>query len=117
MAKRHDENDSSDPLALSRSHTLATSGIRLDKWLWFARFFKSRSQATDAVSGGLVHVSGERVKPARVIHIGDTLAITRGTTQFEVVVRSIPGRRGPAVEAQTAYAETQASVANRERQR
>src|SRR5215831_14661673 len=92
-------------------------GLRIDKWLWFARFFKSRSQATDAVSGGLVHVNGERVKPARLIHTGDTLAITRGETQFEVVVQSLPERRGPASEAQAAYLETQLSIANRERRR
>src|SRR5215831_2143248 len=92
-------------------------GLRIDKWLWFARFFKSRSQATDAVSGGLVHVNGERVKPARTVHIGDTLAITRGETHFEVTVQNFPDRRGPAAEAQTAYSETAASIANRAQRR
>jgi len=92
-------------------------GLRLDKWLWFARFFKSRSQATDAVSGGLVHLNGERVKPAREVRIGDTLEITRDTLRFTVVVRGLPVRRGPATEAQAAYEETQGSVVQRERKR
>src|SRR5687767_2373253 len=92
-------------------------GLRVDKWLWCTRFFKSRSQATDAVSGGLVHVNGERVKPARVVHIDDRLVITRDETQFEVVVRGIPVRRGPATEARTHYEETPDSIAARERRR
>ena len=91
--------------------------LRLDKWLWFARFFKSRSQATDAVAGGLVHINGERTKPARMVHVGDTLAITRGETQMEVVVQLLLARRGPATEAQKAYTETEASVAQRQRRR
>jgi ribosome-associated heat shock protein Hsp15 len=92
-------------------------GLRLDKWLWFTRFFKSRSQATEAVGGGLVHVNGERAKPARSVRVGDTLSITRGETHFEVVVQKLLKRRGPASEAQAAYEETQASVAQRERRR
>ena len=89
----------------------------MDKWLWCARFFKSRSQATDAVAGGLVHVNGERVKPARLVHIDDRLQITRDETLFEVVVRGLPERRGPAPEARTHYVETDASIAARERRR
>jgi len=92
-------------------------GLRLDKWLWFARFFKTRSQATDAVAGGLIHVNGERVKPAREVRIGDTLDITRDALRFTVTVRGLPGRRGPAAEAQAAYEETAESIAQRERKR
>ena len=92
-------------------------GLRLDKWLWFARFFKSRSLATDAVSGGLVHINGERVKPAREVRIGDRLSITRDELRYEVIVQGLPTRRGPAVEAQAAYEETAESVAQRERKR
>jgi ribosome-associated heat shock protein Hsp15 len=95
----------------------ARPGLRVDKWLWCARFFKSRSQATDAVAGGLVHVNGERVKPARLVHVDDRLQITRDETQFEIVVRGLPVRRGPAPEARTHYIETEQSVAARERQR
>jgi len=91
--------------------------LRIDKWLWFARFFKSRSMATEAVSGGLVHVNGGRVKPSREIHSGDTLTITRGESRFEVIVQSLPLRRGPASEAQLSYRETDASRAERERKR
>lgn len=87
--------------------------IRLDKWLWHARFFKSRSQATDAVSGGLVHVNGERVKASRDIKPGDRLNITRSEQRMEVVVRSIPLRRGPATEARLCYEETEASANQR----
>lgn len=89
--------------------------LRIDKWLWFARFFKSRSQATEAVTGGRVHVNGERVKPSRDVHPGDILTITRAETRFVVVVQSLPQRRGPAAEAQRAYAETDASLAERSR--
>jgi ribosome-associated heat shock protein Hsp15 len=92
-------------------------GLRLDKWLWFARFFKSRSQATDAVTGGLVHINGERVKPAREVRIGDRLNITRDDFRHEVIVRGLLTRRGPAVEAQAAYEETAESIAQRERKR
>jgi ribosome-associated heat shock protein Hsp15 len=95
----------------------ARPGLRVDKWLWCARFFKSRSQATDAVAGGLVHVNGERVKPARLVHVDDRLLITRDETLFEIVVRSLPVRRGPAPEARTHYVETDASIAARERRR
>lgn len=97
--------------------TPGPAGLRLDKWLWCARFFKTRSQAADAVAGGLVHVNGERVKPARVVHLDDRLVITREDTQFEVIVRGIPSRRGPAPEARTHYTETEESIAARERRR
>lgn len=84
--------------------------LRLDKWLWHARFFKSRSQATDAVAGGLVHVNDERVKPSRDIKVGDRLYITRSETRMEVTVLSIPQRRGPASEAQKCYEESAESL-------
>ena len=90
---------------------------RLDKWLWHARFFKSRSQATDAVAGGLVHVNGERVKPSRDVKVSDRLEITREEVRIEVVVRGIPFRRGPATEARSHYEETPSSVQLREQRR
>jgi len=93
------------------------AGLRIDKWLWCARFFKSRAQATAAVAGGLVHVNGERVKPSRAVHVDDRVEITRDEQRFEVVIRSLPVRRGPAPEARTHYVETEASIAARELQR
>jgi ribosome-associated heat shock protein Hsp15 len=94
-----------------------TSGLRIDKWLWCARFFKSRSQATAAVAGGLVHVNGERVKPSRAVHVDDRVEITRDELRFEVVICGLPVRRGPATEARSHYVETEASIAAREQRR
>ena len=91
--------------------------LRLDKWLWHARFFKSRAQATDAVAGGLVHVNDERVKPSRDIKIGDRLYITRSDNRMEVTVTGIPLRRGPASEAQKYYEELAESRKQREQRR
>jgi len=93
------------------------ASLRIDRWLWFSRFFKSRSQATTAVAGGLVHVNGERTKPSRVVQINDRLTITREETRFEVIVTGLPSRRGPASEARQHYAETEASIAARETRR
>jgi ribosome-associated heat shock protein Hsp15 len=89
--------------------------IRLDKWLWAARFFKTRSMASQAVSGGHVHVNGSRVKPARVVSVGDILQIRRGLVEFEVTVLQLSGHRGPAVKAQALYEETGESIKRRER--
>jgi ribosome-associated heat shock protein Hsp15 len=90
---------------------------RIDKWLWFARFYKSRSQATDAVTGGRVHVNGERVKPAHDVKIGDRLLISRDTIRVDITVIDIPTRRGPAAEAQACYEELPASIAERQQRR
>jgi len=91
--------------------------LRIDKWLWFVRFYKTRSQATAAVGGGLVHVNGERVKPSREIRLDDRVSITRGELRMEVIVTGLPVRRGPAPEARMHYVETTESLAARERQR
>ncbi|HVL76552.1 MAG TPA: RNA-binding S4 domain-containing protein [Noviherbaspirillum sp.] len=88
--------------------------VRLDKWLWAARFFKTRTLATDAVDGGKVRVNGERVKPARNVKEGDTLDIDNGSTRWEVVVRAMADKRGSAAIAQALYAETEASMTRRE---
>jgi ribosome-associated heat shock protein Hsp15 len=94
-----------------------TAPLRVDKWLWCARFFKTRSLAADAVGGGKVHVNRERVKPSRTVRPGDLLEITVGVDVITVEVRSIPVRRGPATEARLCYLETDASIARRERMR
>ena len=91
--------------------------VRVDKWLWAARFFKTRSAATDAVAGGHVQVGGERVKPAKEIQVGDRLEIRRGEVRWTVVVTELADRRGSASVAATLYDETPESIANRERER
>lgn len=88
--------------------------IRLDKWLWAARFFKTRALATEAVNGGKVHVNGQRVKPARAVNIDDQLSITRGHDEWVVIVRALSEKRGPAKVAQTLYEETEESIFKRE---
>jgi ribosome-associated heat shock protein Hsp15 len=93
------------------------TGLRVDKWLWCARFFKTRSLAAAAVSGGKVHVNRERVKPSRLVRPGDVLEITVGFDAVTVEVLAIPGRRGPAAEARLCYRESEASLARRERMR
>ena len=87
--------------------------LRVDKWLWHARFFKTRGVAQEAVDGGHVQVNGDRVKAARPVRIGDRLRIVRGQERFEIVVTGIPSRRGPATEARGHYQETPESEAAR----
>lgn len=88
---------------------------RVDRWLWTARFFKTRGAATDAVAGGRVHVNGARVKPAKEIRPGDTVDLTVGALRREVVVSGVAATRGPASVAATLYEETSDSIARRER--
>ena len=87
---------------------------RLDRWLWFTRFFKSRSLATQAVSLGRVTLNGARVKPAHTVQVGDRIGVNLDREVREVVVRELPERRGPAPEAQSCYAESEESIARRE---
>ncbi len=89
---------------------------RLDRWLWVARFFKTRGRAAAAVSGGKVQVAGERVKPSRHVGPGTPLAIRRGPVQWQVVVRNVARHRRPASEAALLYEETPQSVEQRERE-
>ena len=86
---------------------------RIDRWLWCARFHRSRSLAAAAVSGGKVHVNDERAKPARDIAVGDRLDITLGADACTVIVLSLPTRHGPATEARACYEETTDSVLRR----
>src|SRR5262249_6819744 len=87
--------------------------MRLDKWLWAARFFKTRSLAQTAVAGGKVKVNGERVKPARDLAPGDRLAIRIGELEWAVLVKALSERRGPASVARTLYEEDESSRARR----
>lgn len=92
---------------------LATERVRLDKWLWAARFFKTRPLATAAVVGGKVHLNGARTKPGREITIGASLSIHKESYEFIVVVRGISSRRGPAKDAVLLYEETTESQQKR----
>jgi ribosome-associated heat shock protein Hsp15 len=89
---------------------------RLDKWLWVARFFKTRGLAATAISGGKVQVAGERVKPSRHVSPGTEIAIRRGPVEWHVVVRGVAKHRRPASEAALLYEETPDSIQNRERE-
>ena len=88
--------------------------IRLDKWLWAARFFKTRSLAADAVSGGKVAVNGDRAKPGRIVRAGDELTIRRGSYEWTVVIKDVSRLRGPAPRAQQLYEESIESASKRE---
>jgi len=88
--------------------------VRLDKWLWAARFFKTRALAATAVEGGKVEVNGDRPKRARPVQVGDEIRIRLGPYEHAVVVRELSGRRGPASVAATLYQETEASKTKRE---
>lgn len=90
------------------------SGLRVDKWLWAARFFKTRTLASDAVSGGKVKVNGAATKPAREIKVGDKLDIANGETRWVVTIRALSDKRGPAPEARLLYEETPDSITARE---
>ena len=90
--------------------------LRVDKWLWAARFFKTRSIAKTAIEGGKVHLDGQRVKVSREITIGETLVIKQGWDEKEVVVLGLSAQRGPAPVARELYEETAASIEKRDRE-
>jgi ribosome-associated heat shock protein Hsp15 len=89
--------------------------VRLDKWLWAARFFKTRALATEAINGGHVHLNGSRPKPSRPLKAGDRLSIRRGQDEYEVEVLALAEKRGPASVAQQLYREDEQSRLHRER--
>ncbi|TML18975.1 MAG: RNA-binding S4 domain-containing protein [Actinobacteria bacterium] len=88
--------------------------VRIDKWLWAARLFKTRSAASEAVLGGRRHLNGERVKPSKVVRVGDTIEVTIGSIRRTLAVTGVAARRGSASAAATLYAETPESQAARE---
>ena len=91
--------------------------VRIDKWLWAARFYKTRSLATDAVDGGKIQLNGEGVKPAKPVKIGDEVRIRSGPYEYVVVVQGLAERRGSPAVAQALYEERADSMAARERLR
>lgn len=92
-------------------------GVRVDSWLWAARFFKTRSLCRQAIDGGKIEVNDSACKPSRLLNPGDMLRVTRGDERYKVEVLAVAAKRGPATLAQTLYRETQASLSAREAQR
>jgi ribosome-associated heat shock protein Hsp15 len=99
---------------MSEPNDVANPSVRIDVWLWAARFFKTRALAKQAVETGKVEVGGQRAKPSRAVRVGDALHIARGEEVFQVEVRALSDTRGPAPVAQALYAESEASRAKRE---
>jgi ribosome-associated heat shock protein Hsp15 len=91
--------------------------VRIDKWLWAARFFKTRTAATEAVAGGHVKVNGERAKPSREVVVGERVEVRTSADRWTVDVRALADRRGPAAAARELYEETPESAAAREQRR
>ncbi len=94
-----------------------TEKVRLDKWLWAARFYKTRALAKAAIEGGKVHYDEQRVKPGRLVQLGATISLRIGLDEREVIVDGLSDKRGPATEAQKLYHETEASIERREKAR
>ncbi len=90
------------------------NNVRIDKWLWAARFFKTRSLAAEAVDRGRVRIGGEPVKPARNVKLNDKIFIDNGSDRWEVVVQGLSDKRGPAPVARELYRETEESIVRRE---
>lgn len=97
------------------SLAVETRAVRVDKWLWAARFYKSRALAVEAIAGGKIEVNGERVKPSRDLKVGDSVQLRLGPYEHIVIVRALSDRRGPATQAALLYTETEASVSAREK--
>ena len=94
--------------------TADSASVRLDRWLWAARFYKTRSIAAEAAGGGKVQINGDRAKPAKPVKIGDRLVVRTGEYEWTVTVIALSERRGPAVEAQALYDESEQSRLARE---
>jgi ribosome-associated heat shock protein Hsp15 len=88
--------------------------LRLDKWLWAARFFKTRSLATDAIDGGKVHVNGQRVKPSKIVQLNQEITIQIGGMEKTIIVKALSNQRRPFSEASQLYEETPESISKRE---
>jgi len=101
-------------MSAKAAHSAPLTRLRLDKWLWAARFFKTRSLATEAIDGGKIKVNGAHAKPAKEIGIGDCLEITGHEQQWTIIVKALNALRRPAPEARLLYEETPESIERRE---
>ena len=99
---------------MKQSQPADIDSVRADKWLWAARFYKTRSLAIEAINGGKVHLDGQRIKPARKLAIGDCLTVQKGEYTFAVTIKGLALRRGPADVARTLYNESEESTKARE---
>lgn len=103
--------DDAEAEAGEAGQTAGSAGLRIDRWLWCARLYKTRSLAAQAVTAGRVRVGEHRVKPSRLLKRGEVLNLAQGGRDFELHVLALPARRGPATEARACYAESAASAA------
>ncbi|MCW8929508.1 MAG: S4 domain-containing protein [Gammaproteobacteria bacterium] len=99
----------------NKSSNTVDNKVRLDKWLWAARFYKTRALATEAIKGGKVHLNGQRFKPSHNAEVGHIIRVKKESIEQTVVIRGLSGRRGPASIAQTLYEETEESIELREK--
>ncbi|MDH5325522.1 MAG: S4 domain-containing protein [Gammaproteobacteria bacterium] len=106
MPKHNANKTGKAPTALTR--------LRIDKWLWAARFYKTRSLASEAIKGGKIHHQGDRAKPSKELVVGDELTIKQGYTEKTVIVLALSDKRGPAPQAALLYRETPESIQKRE---
>ncbi|MEE4407970.1 MULTISPECIES: ribosome-associated heat shock protein Hsp15 [unclassified Serratia (in: enterobacteria)] len=98
-----------------KEKTTRDDAVRLDKWLWAARFYKTRALARDMIDGGKVHYNGQRGKPSKIVEINAEIKLRQGNEERTVIVRALTGQRRGADEAQQMYQETEASILNREK--
>jgi ribosome-associated heat shock protein Hsp15 len=103
--------------SVAHPDTAPQPGVRIDVWLWAARFFKTRSLARQAIDNGKVEIGGQRAKPSRQVHAGDALVVVRGEERFDIVVRGLSDTRGPAPVAQALYEESPESRERRAAER
>jgi ribosome-associated heat shock protein Hsp15 len=107
----------SDPDRDDDAERAVNGALRIDRWLWCSRFFRTRGLAQRAVEGGHVQVNGERVRSSRLVRVGDQLRIVRDRERYDIAVIGIPARRGPAPEARLCYSESEESIAARQHAR